>query len=85
MTKDFSFFSVAIALFVSAGSARLSAATPGTKEQIEKTVASPSENISLAFHLTDGTPSYAVSFKTRPAILSSALGDRKSPRLNSSH
>jgi len=55
MKNHFLLISVAMALTVSA-------ATPGTKALIEKNIASPSENISLAFHLTEGTPSYEVSF-----------------------
>ena len=45
-----------------------------TRSHVEKTVSSPDHNISLIFSLTDGTPSYAVNFKKRPVILSSALG-----------
>jgi alpha-glucosidase len=42
--------------------------------EIEKSVASPNHQITLAFDLTDGTPSYSVKFKDRPVILNSALG-----------
>jgi alpha-glucosidase len=41
---------------------------------IEKTATSPNQAISLVFDLTDGTPSYSVSYKQKPAILKSALG-----------
>ena len=42
--------------------------------QIEKIITSPDHKISLAFDLTNGTPTYSVNFKGRPVILSSALG-----------
>jgi len=41
---------------------------------VEKVITSPNHEISLTFSLTNGKPSYAVTFKQRPAILSSALG-----------
>ena len=41
---------------------------------VEKVVTSPNQEISLTFSLTEGKPSYAVTFKNRPVILSSALG-----------
>lgn len=52
----------------------LSAAPVGKNSQIKKVVTSPDKVISLVFSLSDGTPAYAVSFKKRPVILSSALG-----------
>ena len=66
-------FLVVIATLL-AGGHWLFAAPIGQKPQIEKVVASPNGNISLAFSLADGTPSYAVQFKKLPAILPSALG-----------
>ena len=41
---------------------------------IEKTATSPNQAISLVFDLTDGTPSYSVSYKQKPAILKSGPG-----------
>jgi hypothetical protein len=54
---------VVVALSFSIGVPWLSAAPAGEKAQIEKAVASPNGNISLAFDLPDGAPSYAVKFK----------------------
>jgi alpha-glucosidase len=51
----------------------VSSAAPA-KTDVEQTVSSPDGKISLVFNLTGGTPSYAVKFKGRPAILPSALG-----------
>jgi alpha-glucosidase len=41
---------------------------------VEKTVASPNQNILLTFSLTEGSPTYAVNFKNHPAMLPSPLG-----------
>src|ERR1035437_7291078 len=74
MKNRFSLLIAVVALSFSVGGPWLSAAPAGKKAQIEKVIASPNDKISLAFSLTDGTPAYAVNFKKRPAILSSALG-----------
>ncbi len=74
MKKRCSHFVALIVLSFLVGVSRLSAAPAGARAPIEKFVASPSDKISLTFSLTDGTPSYAVNFKKRPVILSSALG-----------
>lgn len=74
MKNRFSHLVAVVALSFSIGIPWLSAAPAGEKAQIEKVVASPNDKISLVFCLTDGTPSYAVNFKERPVILSSALG-----------
>ncbi len=52
----------------------LSAAPLVQAARIDKLVASPDDRLALVFSLADGKPSYAVNFKQRPAILSSALG-----------
>jgi alpha-glucosidase len=74
MKNRLSLFVAVIIVFFWGGIAWLSAAPAGEKAQVEKTVTSPNHKISLVFSLTDGTPSYAVNFNKRPAILSSALG-----------
>ena len=50
------------------------AAAGGEKVHVEKTLSSPDQRLALVFSLTSGTPSYAVNYKKRPVILSSALG-----------
>jgi alpha-glucosidase len=70
-------FPVAVfaALIFSTGNSRLSAAPGEDKPQAtRKVVASPDGKISLTFDLTDGVPTYAVSFQNKPVILRSALG-----------
>ena len=52
----------------------LAAISQGAPAQIEKIVTSPDKKISLAFDLTDGSPTYFVNFEKRPVILPSALG-----------
>src|ERR1035437_6993933 len=74
MKNRFSLLIAVVALFFSVGVPWLSAAPAGKKAQIEKVVTSPDNKISLVFSRTDGRPAYAVNFKKRPVILSSALG-----------
>jgi alpha-glucosidase len=63
-----------VAVFFLVGVPWLPAALIEEKAQVRKTVTSPNHEISLIFSLTNGIPSYAVNFKKRPVILSSALG-----------
>jgi len=63
-----------VAVFFLVGVPWLPAAPIEEKAQVRKTVTSPNHEISLIFSLTNGIPSYAVNFKKRPVILSSALG-----------
>jgi len=74
MKNRFFIIAAVVALSLSVGAPWLSAAPADGKAQIEKVVTSPNHKISLVFSLADGTPSYAVNFKKRPVILSSALG-----------
>ena len=74
MDNRFSLLAGVITLSFSVCVPSLSAAPAGKKAQIEMSVTSPENKISLVFSLTDGMPSYAVNFKQRPVILSSALG-----------
>lgn len=64
---------VACAGLLAAGVATSAPAAEQSKRDT-KTVTSPDKQISLAFHLDKGVPSYRVNFKSRPVILSSALG-----------
>ena len=49
-------------------------AAAADKVSIEKTFASPDNEILLTFSLTDGIPAYAVSYKNHAVLLTSKLG-----------
>ena len=74
MKNRCSLVAAVVTLFFLVGIPWLPSATADEKVKIEKAVTSPNHKISLVFSLTDGTPSYAVNYKKRPVILSSALG-----------
>ena len=69
-----SFLAAFVALSFFIGISSSSAPAADEPAHVEKIVSSPDQKISLVFSLTDGTPTYAVNFKKRPVILSSALG-----------
>ena len=68
------FVAAIVAFSFSLGAPWLSATAADEQAHAEKTISSPDQKISLVFSLTDGTPTYAVNFRKRPVILSSALG-----------
>lgn len=74
MKIHFSIIAAVVVLSFTVGKHSLSAAPASEKARFNKVVASPNQGISLTFSLTDGTPSYTVTFKQRPVILASALG-----------
>ena len=74
MKTCFSRLASVVVVCLSMNCVGLLSAQPTTNSAVEKTVLSPDGRLSLVFKLADGTPSYAVNFRNRPVLLSSALG-----------